>query len=1073
MASCPRCGERNPEAARFCAACGAELPPAQAMPLETRRTVTVLFCDVTGSTALGERQDPEQVRRVMSRYFEVSREVLRRHGGTVEKFMGDAVMAVFGVPVLHEDDALRALRAAVELRDGIDLLNEDLEQTYGVRIAVRIGVNSGEVIAGDTLRGHSFAAGDAVNVAQRLEAAAEAGEILIGEMTHALARDAIHAEPTGPLALKGRAEAVTAFRLTEVLPGVPGHARRFDSPMIGREREQQVLADTFVRAVAERSCHLFTVLGAAGVGKSRLVREAVGQIGDRARLLVGTCLPYGEGITFWPVLEVVKQGTGIVDGDSSQQAIAKIEAALAGDEAAGLAAERVAALVGLEESGETAEQGFWGFRKLVETLARKQPTILVFDDVNTGEPHFLDLVEYLAERARDVPLLIVCMARPELLDARRAWAGGMRNATTIFLEPLSRDESRTLLDNLLAVDVDEQLVARIQQSAEGNPLFVEEMVSMLIDGGYLGADGNGAHGELERLPVPASIQVLLASRLDQLSGGERQAIERAAVEGAVFHSGAVAALADDELRGEVDDCLDSLVRKELIGPYRASFAGVDGFRFRHVLIREAAYEAVPKQLRAELHERYAAWLEDVAGDRLPELEEVLGYHLEQAYRYRLDVLRADEHGRALGVRAGIRLAAAGRRALARGDASAAANLLERAARLLPAETAERRTLMLVRAEALREIGEFGAAEATLEETLVAAAEEGDAGVEASARLELACLRPFVDPETATAAEILGQAERAVAVFEQLGYDAGLAHAYRRIADVHWLGCRVGEAQPALGRALEHALRAGDRRELSSIRYALIRAAALGPTPVEEAIESSRRIVEAADGEPLIEAVGANALAYLEAARRRFDEARALAARSHTILEELGLTIMLPTLDAWTGEIEMLAGDPAAAERLWREAYDTLAAVGEKGNMSTIAAFLAEALHVQGRDEEAEELTAVSEQYAFRDDVTSQIAWRATRARIRARLGDIDHAEVLAREAARRAAATDWPSLRVAGLLSVAEVLVTAGRVEEATASAHEAAGVLAAKGNVAGATRAGSLLARSPFSEAAPAEPAS
>ncbi len=533
--------------------------------------MTVLFCDVTGSTTLGERQDPEQVRRVLSRYFEVARDVLERHGGTVEKFMGDAVMAVFGVPVLHEDDALRALRAASELRDDIERLNEDLEQVYGLRIAVRIGVNSGEVVAGDTIRGHSFAAGDAVNVAQRLEAAAEAGEILIGDATYRLARDAVRAESVGPLMLKGKEETVEAHRLLEVLPGVLSHTRRFDSPMVGRGRELHSLADAFERAGAERSCHLFTVLGAAGVGKSRLVREALAGIGDRARLLVGTCLPYGEGITFWPALEVVKQGTGIEDGDSPEQVLAKIEATLGDDENASLAARRVAALVGLEETGETAEQGFWGFRKLAESLARERPTVIVFDDVNWGEPHFLDLVEYLAESVRDAPLLVVVMARPELLELRPAWGGGKRNATSIFLEPLSEQQARELLLNLLAVDTNEDLVARIQSSAEGNPLFVEEMVSMLIDGGYLGTDGDEMPAGLAELPVPASIQVLLASRLDQLSVGERRAIERAAVEGTVFHSGAVEALADDELRGQVEDCLDALVRKELIGPVPGLF----------------------------------------------------------------------------------------------------------------------------------------------------------------------------------------------------------------------------------------------------------------------------------------------------------------------------------------------------------------------------------------------------------------------------------------------------------------------------------------------------------------------
>jgi class 3 adenylate cyclase/tetratricopeptide (TPR) repeat protein len=1029
------------------------------MPLETRKTVTVLFCDVTGSTGLGERQDPEQVRRVMSRYFEVSREVLQRHGGTVEKFMGDAVMAVFGVPVLHEDDALRALRAAAELRDGIDELNDDLERTYGVRIAVRIGVNSGEVIAGDTLRGHSFAAGDAVNVAQRLEAAAEAGEILIGEMTYALARDAIRAEATGPLQLKGREEPVTAFRLLEVMPGLPGHVRRFDSPMIGRERELQVLADAFVRTVAERSCHLFTVLGAAGVGKSRLVREAVAEVGDRARLLVGTCLPYGEGITFWPVLEVVKQGTGIDDEDSSEEAIAKIEAALVGDESARVAAERVAALVGLEESGETAEQGFWGFRKLIEALARKQPTIVVFDDVNTGEPHFLDLVEYLAERTRDVPLLIVCMARPELLEARRAWAGGMRNATTIFLEPLSRNESRTLLDNLLAVDVDEDLMTRIQRSAEGNPLFVEEMVSMIIDGGYLGGDGNGARGALDRLPVPPSIQVLLASRLDQLSGGERQAIERAAVEGAVFHSGAVEALADEDLRDEVEACLDALVRKELIGPYRASFAGVDGFRFRHVLIREAAYEAVPKQIRAELHERYAAWLEEVAGERLPELEEVLGYHLEQAYRYRLDVLRADEHGRALALRAGVRLASAGRRALTRGDAPGAVNHLERATELLAVDPPARLAALPELGVALAANGELARAEYVLSAAVEDSRAGGDRGITLRATIERANVRLISDP--GSAAEIFAEIEQSLPVLEELDDDRTLAAAWTLIGIRKgiWLG-HFEYAEETLERALEYAHRSGDRRQQAEILRNLAFAAAWGPRSGPDSIVRCREIVDLGGGDRLIEAYALRCVAVLEARLGDFDQARRDIARTREIFDDVGVGgHVRVSLEFAVAEVELLAGNDHESERELREALDVLDRMGERGHRSSVAAFLAEALYRQDRLSEAEDMARHAEEEAAPDDIFTHASARATRAKVLARGAD-GTAEALARDAVDILRGTDGRNLRGEALLALAEVYELENRLADALEVASESLTFFEPQVNAISADRARRLVER-------------
>jgi class 3 adenylate cyclase/tetratricopeptide (TPR) repeat protein len=1043
----------NPGTARFCAACGNPLEPPEGMPLEVRKTVTVLFCDVTGSTTLGERQDPEQIRRVLARYFQVARDVLHRHGGTVEKFMGDAVMAVFGVPVLHEDDALRALRAAAELRDAIDGLNEELEQVYGIRIAVRIGVNSGEVIAGDTLRGHSFAAGDAINVAQRLESEAEAGEILIGNATCRLARDAIRAEPLGPLTLKGKEEAVEAHRLVEVLPGVLSHTRRFDSPMVGRGRELHSLVDAFERAAAERSCHLFTVLGAAGVGKSRLVREALAQLGDRARLLVGTCLPYGEGITFWPALEVVKQGTGIEDGDSAEDVLAKIRTALGDDDSAALAAERVAALVGLEETGGTAEQGFWGFRKLIEALARERPTVLVFDDVNWGEPHFLDLIEYLGDWVRDEPLLVVCLARPELLDLRPVWGGGKRNATSILLAPLSADESRELLGNLLAADATEDVVARIQRSAEGNPLFVEEMVSMLIDGGYLDGDGDAAAPDLETVPVPASIQVLLASRLDQLSTGERRAIERGAVEGSVFHSGAVEALADDELRGQVEECLAALVRKELIAPHRASFAGVDGFRFRHVLIREAAYEAVPKRLRADLHERYAAWLDDVAGERLPELDEVLGYHLEQAYRHRLEVLRADDHGRAVALRAATRLASAGRRALGKGDAPAAVKLLERASELLSADPPSRLGVLPELGVALATNGELGRAEELLSEAAEAARRTGDRGTALRATIERANVRLISDPGSAT--EIFAEIEASLPLLEELDDDRTLAAAWTLIGVRQgiWLG-RFEYAEHALGRALDYAVRAGDRRQQAEILRNLALAATWGPRTVRESIVRCREILALAAGDRLIEAYALRCIAVLEARLGDFDDARAEIGQARAIFDDIGVSGYVQISLAFAvAEIELLAGNEHVSERELREALETLDRIGERGYRSSVAAFLAEALYRQDRLAEAEEIAIHAVEEAAPDDIWTQASARATRAKVLARGGDAA-AESLAREAVDILRQTDGHDLRGEALLALAEVFELEGRPADALEAATAGLCLFEPEGNAVSADRA-------------------
>ena len=402
-------------------------PTPQQQPLEVRKTVTAIFCDVTGSTALGEVRDPELMRRVMSRYYDEMRAALEGHGGTVEKFIGDAVMAVFGTPVLHEDDALRALRAALEMRDRLATLNDELEESFGLRLEIRIGVCTGEVVAGDPTRGETFVTGDSVVIAQRLQAAAEPGEILVADATYRLARDEVRAEPLEPLELKGKAKPVQAHRLLALDsagPDVP----RLRSPMVGRGRERRLLQDAFARAVQGRTCHLFTVLGPAGVGKSRLLSEGTAEIGERARVLSGSCLPYGEGITFRPIAEIVAQAFG------EEDVRAAIEAAVGGADAA-VVAERVTSIVGRDGSGGTPEEAFWAVRRLFESLAQEQPLVVVFDDINWAEPTLLDLIEHVADWVRDAPLLVVCMARPELLDARGSWGGGKHNATSIFLDP--------------------------------------------------------------------------------------------------------------------------------------------------------------------------------------------------------------------------------------------------------------------------------------------------------------------------------------------------------------------------------------------------------------------------------------------------------------------------------------------------------------------------------------------------------------------------------------------------------------------------------------------------------------
>jgi class 3 adenylate cyclase len=573
--------------------------------------VTVLFCDVVGSTTLGESIDPEALQGLLAGYFERMKAIVESHGGLVEKFIGDAVMAVFGVPAAHEDDALRACRAAVEMRDALPDLGVD----------GRIGINTGEVLAGTEER---LATGDAVNVAARLEQAAGPGEVLIGADTLGLVAAAVEVGEELLLELKGKSEPVAAYPLVAVHEVAErSHASRF----VGRARELAQLVDAWDRALSGPRCELVTVVGDAGVGKSRLVAETLA--GVEARVVRGRCVPYGEGITYWPVVEVVKQ-----------------LAALPSDP---VAAAAVRSLLGESEVGTSGDEIAWAFRKLLEEQA---PLVVVFDDIQWGEETFLDLVESVGLLSAGVPLLLLCMARPELVEARPTWPATLR------LQPLPPEDA----DALIGDTVSGELRERIAHAAGGNPLFISEMLAMV-----------GDDGEIE---VPPTLKALLAARLDQLDAAERRVLERGSVEGEIFHRGSVQALAPEET--QLTTRLAALVSHQLVRPDRAQLAGDDGYRFRHLLIRDTAYDALPKSVRADLHVRFADWL-DEHGDSLLERDEIVGYHLEQAVRYQVELGRSD---RVLVERAAERLGAGGRRANSRDDYRAGHALLSRAAELL-------------------------------------------------------------------------------------------------------------------------------------------------------------------------------------------------------------------------------------------------------------------------------------------------------------------------------------------------------------------------------------------------------
>jgi class 3 adenylate cyclase/tetratricopeptide (TPR) repeat protein len=963
--TCTNCGRTVEGEFAFCPYCGAELT-AKAPSREQRKTVTVLFCDVTGSTALGESTDPEALRALLARYFDRMKSIVESHGGSVEKFIGDAVMAVFGVPQVHEDDALRAVRAAAEMRDALPALG----------VQARIGVNTGAVVTGTEER---LATGDAVNVAARLEQSAQPGEILVGEETLRLVGDAVEAEAVEPLELKGKADPVAAVRLLRV----GGDARRRqEAPMVGRETELNRLRDAFAQASRDHSCQLFTVLGAAGVGKSRLAYEFLK--GVDATVVRGRCLSYGKGITYWPVVEVLRQLQDLPSDPSAASALGSL----------------------LDESKqeEPAEAIAWGFRKLLEERAREKPLVCLFDDTHWGEETFLDLVEHVADLSRDAPILVLCMARPELLDRRPGWAGGKLNATTVLLEPLSGDETALLLDSLGALD--EELRAKVTTAAEGNPLFVEEMLALVRD------------SEKGEVAVPPTIQALLAARLDQLEATERSVLECGAVEGRIFHRGAVQALAPDE--SQLPQRLVALVRKELVRPDKPQLAGEDAFRFRHLLIRDAAYEALPKATRAELHERFADWLAE-RGQELVELDEILAHHLEQAARYKNELGQPDT---SLAARASERLAVAGRRALWRADGHAGAALLERALELTRPLRLDVH-LELDLAQSLQWI-DIERSAVIAEETAGRARAAGD---EAGDLLGLTVARFFqsiyaADPDVD---ELDRLARAALPLLEKREDHAGLVHVWYAIG-YGVENCRgmFENFVHASEQAIRHAKLAGQRR---IFLFHLVLALVMGPRPADEAL---RQIDAVLPEHPYPDDLLLRAL--LVAMLGRLVEAQALAREANErLVEYRGFGG-----EHWVADIAILAGDHEAAAAHLRRFCDLLEAKGRRNNLSLFVARLSRELYALGRVDEAEELARQGRDLAAEQDFSPQAAWRQTQALVHASRGRHDEAEMLAREAVAIAEPTDALNMQGEAWSDLAEVLAAGGRTGEAVGALEQA-----------------------------------
>jgi class 3 adenylate cyclase/tetratricopeptide (TPR) repeat protein len=1005
---------------------------------------------MSGSTALGEAVDAESVQELLLDYFQEMRAAVERHGGVVEKFIGDAVVAAFGVPESHEDDALRACRAALEMQARIATLNDQLIPRFGTSIAVRIGVNTGEIVMGGPMALETLVTGDAVNVGARLEQAAAPGEVLLGESTYRLVKGAVEAEVCEAVIAKGKSQPVPAYRLLEVSDY--GMApRRSGTPFAGRAGELQLLAQELADVAARRICRMVTIVGEPGVGKSRLTEEFVRRLATEARVVRGTCLSYGEGITYWAVSQIVRDLAGITTDQTLVQAMALIEARVQGVANGSDVAAKIGQLLGLTEGTTTVSETVWAVRSFITAGAGNSPTLVVVDDIHWADMTLLDLIAELAEAIQDSPVMLVCLARPELLERRPSWR------VNISLEPLDATSVDALLEGLLGA-APPAVRARLAAVSAGNPLHLEELVTMLEAEGVLRLD-NGVctlEGSLDAVSLPTSLQALLGARLDQLEPDVRVTLQCGAIEGEVFHLGAVKELSEPALRPSVTASLANLVDRDVVRATVAQIADEPAFRFKHMLFREAAYQATPKKTRAARHERFAGWLERRAGERASEYQEILGYHLEQSYRLRAQLGPIDDEIRGLGDRAGNRLGSAARGARARGDFRAASNLFARAADLASVAF-ERATYSLGHGEAELESGFFATAEALLAGVRSEAFEAGWRELEAAADVQIAMLKMHTSPME-VASNVPQVANRALETFEALRDDRGTAIALMLLGQERWLSLCLSDAEHLLDRALDAAERAGDMALIAEILRGLARAAVLGPRHVETAVSRCEAYVERARSiSPMAAARISAVLGVLEALRGNSSKARVLGEEARAVMRQFSRLAFAGT-GMWTGLAALIAGDAERAEHELRSSSDVLEELGDLDVASTVAAMRARALVDLERWDEADGVARTGLNWADPGDVATQAMGRGALARSLAARGRTEEAVGEATRAVQLLSRSDAINLRGDSCYNLALVLQAVGDHLRAREAAEEALSHYNAKGNVFASRRASRLL---------------
>ena len=952
-----------------------------------RRLVSVVFADMGGA---GEGLDPEALHGLLARCADVCSAVIARHGGTVAPSSGEAIVGVFGQLAVHEDDALRAARAAVELREA------------GTGLGIRLGVESGEVFVGAGAPRVRSATGQAFAVAARLARAASPAEILLGDGIHRMLRGAVRAE-RGP---DGQ-----AWRLLALEAGGEAIARTSARPFVGRRRELEQLRTAFARVRDERRCAALTVVGPAGIGKSRLAQELVGAVADAATVVVGRCPSYGDGLTYRPLAEVV----GRLGGADPRQWVGE----LFDDEEP--IAQMVLTAIGLSDGTAQAEETFWAVRRMFERVAQDRPLVVVVEDIHWAESTLLDLLEYVVAVSSGHALLLLCLARPELLETRPAWTAPAPNRSLLVLDALSDADAHRLVAH--GGGLGSAAAARIVRRAEGNPLFLEHLAAMGAESG-------------EEAALPSSIQAVLAARIDHLAPGERALVEEASVQGQSFHADALEAILPGGGRAGISAHLVALVHKQLILAERSDLPGSDAFRFAHALIREAAYRSLPKQRRAELHERVARWLEAQPGVQ----DETIGYHLGEAYRHRAELGRTGPGELALAAAAAERLATAADAALLRGDPSAGAHLLEHAATLLDADDAARCELLPALGAALFEAGRMDDAALVLDRA-VARAPEPRLRTRAEVERELVRLETELGSGTDRARRV---ADAALPVLREAGDELGQCRVWLLRGQLAWHAGRAADADEAWRSA---ARTAAGRRELFDVIGWRATAAVLGPTPVDEAIRRCEAYRALVDASPLATASTLNPLALLHAMKGEFGIAAGLLDQAGETLRELGG--FGAGVSHLAASVRLLAGQAERAEELLRGDVERLSAMSDGGALATTTALLAQAVFAQGRMDDALALCRMTDRRAAAEDIATQMIWRGVQARIVARAGRHDEAEALARAAVAVVEPTDLLSHRGDAMLALADVLRIAGRPAEADRATQAGVALYERKGNAA------------------------